>query len=37
MILLKSYVLQQTGKNDSSPECREARMAAREFYRQKYE
>lgn len=34
---IEEYVLQQTGKNDSSPECREARMAARELWRQKYE
>jgi hypothetical protein len=25
---IEDYVFQQTGKNDSSPECREARMAA---------
>lgn len=34
---IEDYVLQQTGKSDSSSECREARMAARELWRQKYE
>lgn len=34
---IEDYVFQQIGKNDSSPECREARMAARKLWRQKYE
>lgn len=33
---VENYVFQQTGKNDSSPECREARIAARELWQQKY-
>lgn len=34
---IEDYVFQHTGKNDSSPECREARKAARELWRKKYE
>lgn len=33
---VEDYVIQQTGKQDSSPECREARIAARELWQQKY-
>lgn len=34
---VEDYVFQQLGKNDSSLECREMRMTARELWRQKYE
>ena len=33
---VEDYVFQQLGKNDSSPECRAVRMAARELWRKKY-